>query len=348
MTPGGKEETGAGGRATNLSIELTTRCNSGCAHCFAQAGRAGAVSLTYASARAICAEGYDAGFRHLHLTGGEPLLWKGLWDLLDEAFARGYRSVFLNTNGLLMTEHVVRKLARYPNLKLSVSLEGPEALHDRIRGTGAHRRTTRGISRALGAGLALSIFTSVGKPLLAQLPAFVKEVYEAYDGIAQLTLIQLIRPGHGVWDLAADLLDPDDFVALIRIVSALNLCGFSTDLLNNPLANVVAAALDLPLISLSHSLGRPGRLTVRASRDITLAHSTMEIIGQYRPGMITRALTCDCYCKAVAQDDTTCPMCPHIDQCRKHRKLHPSPPVMDMQPEIPYCQRVLAGIQQPV
>jgi MoaA/NifB/PqqE/SkfB family radical SAM enzyme len=346
MTAGNPDVKTPAGIAANLSIELTTRCTSACRHCFARAGLPRDVCLSLDSARSICEEGFAAGFRHLHLSGGEPLLWNGLWDLLDDVFVRGYRSVFMNTNGLLMTAPVVDRLAQYPGLRLSVSLEGPESLHDRIRGAGTHRRTAQGVERALEAGLAMSIFTTVGKPLLIQLPAFVKEVYATFEGIEQLTLIQLIRPGQGAWDLAAELLDPDDFVTLVRMVSALNLCGLFTDLLNNPLANVAAAELGLPLVPQSHALCRPSRLMVRANQDITVAHSTPEIIGQYRPGMITRALTCDGYCKAVAQDDTTCPMCPYIGQCRKHGQLRPSPSVMDLQPEVPYCQRVLAGIEQ--
>ncbi|MGD9331600.1 MAG: radical SAM protein, partial [Desulfobacterales bacterium] len=100
----------------NLSIELTSRCNSSCTHCFARAGQAEGMSLTLELAREVCVEGYAAGYRHLHLTGGEPLLWEGLSDLLDVVFSLGYRSVFLNTNGILITDRVARRLAQYPHL----------------------------------------------------------------------------------------------------------------------------------------------------------------------------------------------------------------------------------------
>jgi MoaA/NifB/PqqE/SkfB family radical SAM enzyme len=344
---GARSRDTAAGSAANLSIELTTRCTSACPYCFARAGLSGDASLPLDAALAICEEGFAAGFRHLHLTGGEPLLWQDLFALLDEAFERGYASVFLNTNGLLLTGAVVARLAAYPDLVLSVSLQGFADLHDRMRGPDSHRRVSRGIRRALDAGLALVIFTTVGKTLLAQLPAFARDLYDQFDGIRQLTLIQLIRVRNDACDLAAELLAPEEFVQLVRTVSALNLCGLPADLLNNPLANVVAARLHLPRVPQSHALCRPERLMIRADRNIVLAHSTPEIIGQYRPGMITKALTCDGYRQAVAQDNTTCPMCPYIDQCRPHGMLHPSPPVMDMQPEVPYCQRVLAGIQQP-
>ena len=332
----------------HLGIELTARCNSDCVHCFARVGATPEDRLTPALAESLCREGYAAGFRHLHLTGGEPLLWSGLFGLLETVFAMGYATVFLNTNGLLLTEENAGRLAQFPDLGISVSLQGPAALHDAMRGAGAYARAAKGIRRALDAGLAVTLFAALGQTLLKQLATFAAEVNAIFSGIERLTVIQLFRLDNGPCDFSDELLRPEDFLRMVRTVSALNLCGFPTHVLNDPLVNVVAGMLQLPLVPRSHALVRPGKLMVRASLDITLAHSTPEIIGQYRPGMITKVLTCDCFRKAVAQDDTTCPMCPYIDQCRKHGKLHPSPPVMDMQPEVPYCQRVLAGIEQPV
>ncbi len=328
----------------NLSIELTTRCNSACRHCFARAGLTRETSLSLPLARAICAEGYAAGYRHLHLTGGEPLLWPGLFELLAEAFGQGYRSVFMNTNGQLMTDDVVRRLAHYPRLTLSVSLQGLERLHDRIRGAGSYRQASRGIARSLDAGLALTIFATAGKALQAQLPAFAADVYEKFAGIQRLTLIQLIRVQGDVFDLSGDLLGPEDFIGLVRTVSALNLCGLITDVLNNPLINVVAEILSLPLVPRSHMLCRPGKLIVRANRDMTLAHSTRGSLGRYAPGMIANVLASDRFRKAVAPDGITCPTCHHIDHCRRNGMLRPSSDVLDMQPDIPYCQKVLSRI----
>lgn len=331
-----------------LSIELTTHCNSSCTHCFARAGLAEEVHLVPEIASAICAEGFAAGYRHLHLTGGEPLLWEGLFDLLDAVFGLGYRSVFLNSNGILMTGHVARRLAQYSNLAISVSLQGPEVLHDSMRGMGSHRQTCQGIARALDAGLKLTIFTAIGTTLLAQLPAFAVDVVEKFHGIERLTLIQMIRVNGDDCGLSRELLRPDDFIRLVRTVSALNLCGFKIDILNDPLVNVAAEMLQLPLVPQSQPLCRPGKLIVRADREITLAHSTWEKFGQYAPGMIAALLADDHYRKAVGPDTITCPTCRYTDSCRKSGMRHPSAPVMDMQPDIPYCQRVLTRIGQPV
>lgn len=330
----------------NLSIELTTCCNSACVHCFARAGLTREAWIAPQVARDVCAEGYNAGYRHLHLTGGEPLLWEGLFDLLDEVFRGGYRSVFLNSNGMLMTDHSVSRLAQYPNLTLSVSIQGPEVLHDGMRGVGSYRQACRGIARALDAGLKITIFTAIGKTLLAQLPAFAADVYEKFNGIERLTLIQMIRVKGDAGGLSQELLGPDDFVGLVQTVSALNLFGFKIDILNDPLVNVVAEMLRLPLVPQSHPLCRPGKLIIRANGDMTLAHSTRERFGQYAPGMIAKLLTNDRYRIAVGRDTITCPTCRYVDPCRRNGMRQPSAAEMDMQPEVPYCQRVLTCIGQ--
>lgn len=332
----------------NLGIELTTRCNSACTHCFARVGPAEGMNLTPELVSAICAEGYAAGYRHLHLTGGEPLLWEGLFDLLDEVFNLGYRSVFLNSNGMLMAGNVARRLAQYQDLALSVSLQGSEALHDDMRGVGAHRQTCRGIARALHAGLKITIFTAIGKTLLRQLPAFAADVYENFHGIDRLTLIQMIRVDGDACGLSRELLDPEDFVGLVQTVSALNLYGFKIDVLNDPLVNVAAEMMRLPLVPKSYPLCRPGKLIIRANGDITLAHSTRERFGQYAPGMIEKVLSDSSYGKAVGPDHITCPTCRFVDPCRRNGMRQPSAEVMDMHPEIPYCQRVLTYIGQPL
>lgn len=335
-----------GGINDNLSIELTTCCNSECTHCFARAGRAEKISLTPKLTSAICAEGYATGYRHLHLTGGEPLLWKGLFDLLDEVFGRGYHSLFLNTNGMLLTDDVVRRLARYPRLALSVSLQGPEDIHDSMRGTGSHRRACQGIARALSAGLKLTIFTAIGKTLLAQLSGFVADVYDQFHGIERLTLIQMFGVNGDDGGLSRELLDPKDFLRLVGTVSALNLYGLTVDVLYDPLVNVAADMLQLPFVPQSHPLRRSGKLIVRANRDMTLAHSTGERFGQYAPGMIGDVLADNRYREAVEPDAITCPTCRYVDLCRRNGMRQPSAAVMDMQSEVPYCQRVLACIDQ--
>jgi len=328
----------------HLSLELTTRCNSACRHCFARAGLTEEASLTPELVETICAEGYDVGYRRLHLTGGEPLLWPDLWDLLEKVFTLGYHSVFLNTNGLLLDSAAAERFARYAGLSLSVSLEGSEASHDALRGPGTHRRAAEGIAYALAAGVPVRIFTVIGKTLLSRLPSFVKAVAQFFPGIKSLTLIQIVGVEDEIGDLSQEVMAPEDFVRMVRTIAVLNVCGYTTDVLNDPLVNVAADLMQLPYTPPSPALCRPGKLIIRADRRMALAHSTRKSFGIYAPGMLAHVLTRRDYRKAVGPDDITCPACRYRDLCRKHGMQRPSVGELDREHATPFCQAVLARL----
>ncbi len=272
------------------------------------------------------------------------MLWNGLFETLDYTFEAGYKTVFMNTNGMLLTGSISRALGAYDNLSISVSLQGPEALHDRDRGAGSYKRAMRGIEKALDAGLHVVIFTSIGKSLLPELPRFADDVYTKFPNVKRLTFIQIIRVEDDVFDLSKELLGPDDFLKLTRIVSCLNLYGYKADVLNDPLVNVVTKRMRMPWTPPSRALFRKGRLMVMANRDITLAHSSRDSLGAYEPGAIRDVLASEKYRDAVAPDETTCPSCTYRKPCRENGLDRPSSPYMDMRPEEPYCKRVLKRI----
>jgi len=327
-----------------LRIEVTTRCNSACSYCFVRARRPRRSSLGLDLVRTLVAEGYEAGYRHLHLTGGEPLLWEGLLDTLDHAFALGYQTAFLNTNGTLIDRQVGRRLAAYPALTLSVSLQGPKALHDRMRGKGSHDRAGKGIETALRAGLKIRIFTTVFKSLLHEIPRFAEDLFQSFPGIEQMTLIQLIRVGNDEFDLSGEVLTPDDFIRLVRMACLLNLYGFKITLLNNPLATVASRLLRMPWLPPSPPLYLQGSIMVLEDRRVTLAHSTAEALGCYEPGNLRSIIESDGYRKAVLPDRLTCPTCTNFRQCAENGMVRPSEWYRDMSPEVPFCKRVLAGV----
>lgn len=329
-------------QSESLSVEVTTRCNSACSHCFVRARSSWRSSLTADLVRTLVREGYALGYRHLHITGGEPLLWNGLPGILDHVFAIGYRSVFLNTNGLLLTARVARELAAYSGLAVSVSLQGPRRLHESIRGAGSYDRALRGIANAANACLPVYVFTSVGRRLLPELPSFAEGLFNDFPDIRNLTVIQLIRVPSDVFDLSGEVLRPNDFLRLVCTVSLLNLYGLRVDILNNPLAAVASRALGLPRSYETPPLYRPGSIMITADRLVTLDHSTTDHFGVYEPGILSDIISSDQYQQAVSEDRLACKDCDHSPLCRMEGMVRPSEWYRDMFPQIPYCRRVLA------
>jgi MoaA/NifB/PqqE/SkfB family radical SAM enzyme len=324
-----------------LSIEVTNHCNGSCLHCFVRSGLSRPSSLPVDLVKEIMVEGYDAGYRHLHITGGEPLLWEGLFEALDYGFGVGYETIFMNTNGTLITEDISKRLADYSSFSLSISLDGPEGLHDRVRGKGSHKKAMQGIETAINGGNDVIIFTTVTKSLLPELPHFVNYLYKTFPTIDWLILIQLICMKNEAFALLTELLEPENFIRFVRMVALLNVIGLRTVVKKNPVAFIVSKLLEMPWIPLVPSLYREGCLMVMANRNISVVHSSRNSFGKYRAGMIRKVLASDVYRRTVAPDRATCPSCKHAQLCKENGMIRPSQGYGDHYADIPYCRRVL-------
>jgi MoaA/NifB/PqqE/SkfB family radical SAM enzyme len=324
-----------------LGIEVTTRCNIDCSHCFARSGISEPSNLSLALVKEIIAEGYNTGYRHLHITGGEPLLWENLFETLDYAFDIGYQTVFLNTNGTLLTQDACSRLGAYDGILLSVSLEVTEALHDHLRGKGSYPLAAQGIARALDAGIDLCLFATACKSLLPDFVSLAQGLNREFSEVQNLTLIQLMPVNNELFSLSEELLDPEDFLHLIDQVSLLNLMGVRTRFLNNPLAYVASKVLKLFWIFPSEPLYSEGSMIVMANRDICLSHSSGGSFGKYAGGMIEKVLDSDSYRKAVEPDQRTCPVCRYFRLCRENGMIRPSERCWDIEAGALYCKKVL-------
>jgi len=328
----------------NLTLEVTTRCTSSCRHCFARAGRKKYFDLSETEAGDIAAEGFALGFRHLHLTGGEPLLWPKLYELIDGALSLGYENVFLNSNGHLLDKKAADTLAGFGDkLQVSISLQGHKKHHDFFRGEGSYQKAAEGIVSALEAGLALHIFTTVDSGLLHELPRFIDTVCREFNGIVSQTLIQLVRVHNDALVLNKHLLSPEEFISLVKIVSLLSLYEHPVTLLENPLAVAAAKLMGIDWLPSSKNLHRTGRMVVLADRTITLAHSTRHSFGSWEPGILKNIITSGDYHEATGEEKDHCVRCSHIETCRDSGLTRPSEWFRDMKQEL-YCQRVLGSI----
>ena len=331
-----------------LAIEVATRCNSSCLHCFACSDIYRHASLPVDLVKEIIAEGYDAGYRHLHITGGEPLLWEGLFDTLDYGFGAGYKTIFINTNGTLITEEISKRLADYAGFSMSISLDGPEHLHDRIRSKGSHRRTMLGIEQAVKAGNGVMIFTTVTKSLLPVLPHFVDDLYNQFPTIDRITLIQLIRITNGSFPLSEELLEPEDFIRLVRTVALFNIGGLRIIVKKNPLATVVSRMMKMPGIPQVPPLYQEGCMIIMANKHIGMVHSNRISFGNYRAGMIKKVLGSDAYRSAVAPDEATCPSCRYARLCKENGMIRPPHGYGDLNSDNPFCRRVIERVESSV
>lgn len=137
---------------------LTRQCNLHCVHCYiAATDRPDPEELKTPTALRVVDQLVDYGIPVLLLSGGEPLVRPDLLELASYATARGLR-VGLSTNGTLLTGDTVHWLRKSGVTYVGVSLDGPEAVNDRFRGSrGAFRQALEGIRNALAAGFRVSL-----------------------------------------------------------------------------------------------------------------------------------------------------------------------------------------------
>ncbi|MHC5080447.1 MAG: 12,18-didecarboxysiroheme deacetylase [Planctomycetota bacterium] len=141
---------------------VTRRCNLRCVHCYAHArGRGGRGELTREEGYALIDDLAGFGTPVILFSGGEPLLRKDLFDLLDRAVSRGMRTV-VSTNGTLIGEGEADRLASAGVSYVGISLDGLGEVNDRFRGRpGAFEDALSGIrlcrERGIKVGLRFTI-----------------------------------------------------------------------------------------------------------------------------------------------------------------------------------------------
>jgi cyclic pyranopterin phosphate synthase len=116
---------GFGRRHTDLRISVTDRCNLRCGYCMPAevVFRPRDELLSYEEIARVVGVAAGLGIRTLRLTGGEPLLRRGLSDLVRLLVAiPGIEEVSLTTNGILLAEQAA-DLRDAGLARLNVSLD---------------------------------------------------------------------------------------------------------------------------------------------------------------------------------------------------------------------------------
>lgn len=157
-------------RPVLVSWEVTQRCNLRCAYC--DAGRGAAEELETACALNIVEELRRAGTRAIRFTGGEPLLRADLPLINDHAKRLGILTA-LSTNGSLFCERIkeIRRLN-----SVSFSLDGPEEIHDALRGPGSHKKVLEAIEEAKRRGIPVSVSATLNSLNLESVPYLLNDI----------------------------------------------------------------------------------------------------------------------------------------------------------------------------
>lgn len=144
-------------KITYLRISVTDRCNLRCIYCMPSEGIR-LVShydiLRYDEILDVCRIGAELGINKIRITGGEPLVRKGITDLIAGIAAiPGIDDIGMTTNGILLEEYAP-KLRDAGLMRVNISLDtlDPDEFAKITRG-GDIDMVFRGIEAAKIAGL---------------------------------------------------------------------------------------------------------------------------------------------------------------------------------------------------
>jgi MoaA/NifB/PqqE/SkfB family radical SAM enzyme len=137
-----------------VCYRITQHCNLSCYHC-----RSGSSPRTRLYSRTDLFLNFarlaqnDLGLRHVSISGGEPTLDRRLPELVEQLVSMGL-FVSITTNGSLNLQTLLQSTSKVADrVRFRVSLDGPRALHEAIRGAGTHLpavRSLRQIQEAMG------------------------------------------------------------------------------------------------------------------------------------------------------------------------------------------------------
>jgi len=156
-----------------VSWNVTSACHLRCPHCYLDAGGqipAGNDELSTAEGKTLIDSLADAGTKVLILSGGEPLLRKDIYGLVQYGTGIGLKMA-IGTSGTLIDHKTAERLKTSGISSVAISLDSLRpSIHDRFRGMqGAWRKAMRGITACLDEEIPLRINTTVSDENIPEL-----------------------------------------------------------------------------------------------------------------------------------------------------------------------------------
>ena len=182
---------------TTVGIKITNRCNLDCYHC----ARYGGEDFPYENATMVLDRLANGNVARINFTGGEPLIFNGLENVLRYASrlvlpSRKKFSLSITTNGVKLDQDKAQMLSEYLD-SIKISLFALGSNYGVVTGNnyGAYDSAIAGIRNAISAGLPVHAQTGVLKEnhdYLVQMASLLDGL-----GVAKFTIYSNIEQAKG-------------------------------------------------------------------------------------------------------------------------------------------------------
>jgi AdoMet-dependent heme synthase len=140
----------------SVHLDLTYRCNERCIHCYLDHDDHG--EMTTAEIKDLLDQMADAGVFYLTISGGEILMRRDFFEILEHARKRTF-CVKLKTNGVLIRKKTAERLRELgvESVQISIYSHRPE-VHDAItKMPGSHRQSVQAVRLLRKQGLLVTL-----------------------------------------------------------------------------------------------------------------------------------------------------------------------------------------------
>jgi len=183
-----------------LTWEITYACNLQCVHCLSSSGTRDPRELSTDQAKAVLDELRDLQVFYINIGGGEPMIRKDFFEILEHAEANDI-GVKFSTNGTYITAENARRLAAMNYLDIQISLDGVDAVtNDAVRGKGSYATAIAAMNHLRDANFGqFKISVVVTRHNVDQLDEF-KALADSYGAQLRITRLRPSGRGADTWD----------------------------------------------------------------------------------------------------------------------------------------------------
>jgi radical SAM protein with 4Fe4S-binding SPASM domain len=197
-----------------IQWHLTEKCNLRCSHCYQS--ETCNDELSFNEIKAVIAEVSDmlnawtadhgiSFSRTINVTGGEPFLRPDFFRILEEIRNYGFE-IYVLSNGTLIDREKAYMLSKIGISGIQISIEGPESLHDIIRGKGSYDQSVKGVQHLLDS----CIDVTLNMTLSNMNYNYLKEMISIAEnmGVQKLGFSRLVPTGRGK-QFIGEMIDTD-------------------------------------------------------------------------------------------------------------------------------------------
>lgn len=196
--------------------EITLKCNLACQHCGSRAGHTRANELSTAEALDLVKQMAEVGITEVTIIGGEAFL-RPDWLEIAQAITKAGMLCGMTTGGYGITLDTARRMKEAGIGVVSVSVDGLETTHDRLRGKqGSWQWAFKTMSHLKEAGIPFGCNTQINRLSAPEFPQIYERIRDAGVFAWQ---IQLTVPMGNAADNGDILLQPHELLDVYPMIA---------------------------------------------------------------------------------------------------------------------------------